>query len=107
PDRIMRLGRQFPGGVGYSISIQKYMAWRQNQAFEAMALHDFAAPGIHPGSGTPAQQVDAIHVSADYFKVFGVAPMNGRSFTGAEDLPGGPHVRVISYALWGSSLVSG
>jgi putative ABC transport system permease protein len=104
PDRIMRLGRLFPQGVGYSISIPKYMAWRRSQAFEAMALHDFAALGMNLGSGTPPQQVDAIHVSADYFKVFGVAPMNGRSFTGAEDLPGGPHVAVISYGLWRSRL---
>ena len=104
PDRIMRLGRQFPQGVGYSISIPKYMAWRQNEAFEAMALHDFAALSMNLGSGTPPQQVDAIHVSADYFKVFGVAPMSGRSFMGAEDLPGGPHVAVISYGLWRSRL---
>jgi predicted permease len=104
PDRIMRLGRQFPQGVGYSISIPKYMAWRQNEAFEAMALHDFAALSMNLGLGTPPQQVDAIHVSTDYFKVFGVAPMSGRSFRGAEDLPGGPHVAVISYGLWRSRL---
>jgi putative ABC transport system permease protein len=30
PDRIMKLGRQFRTGVGYSNSIPKYMAWRQN-----------------------------------------------------------------------------
>jgi putative ABC transport system permease protein len=104
PDRIMRLGRLFPQGVGYSISIPKYMAWRRSQAFEAMALHDFASLGMSLGSGTPPQQVNAIHVSADYFKVFGVAPMNGRSFTEAEDLPGGPPVAVISYGLWHSRL---
>jgi putative ABC transport system permease protein len=104
PDRIMRLGRLFPQGVGYSISIPKYMAWRRSQAFEAMALHDFASLGMNLGSGNPPQQVNAIHVSADYFKVFGVAPMNGRSFTAAEDLPGGPPVAVISYGLWQSRL---
>ena len=30
PDRIMKLGRQFRTGVGYSNSIPKYMVWRQN-----------------------------------------------------------------------------
>jgi putative ABC transport system permease protein len=104
PDRIMRLGRLFPQGVGYSISIPKYMAWRRSQAFEAIALHDFASLGMNLGSGNPPQQVDAIHVSADYFRVFGVAPMSGRGFTDAEDLPGGPHVAVISYGLQQSRL---
>src|SRR5580704_2334045 len=33
PDRIMKLGRKFSNGVGYSISIPKFMAWRRNQAF--------------------------------------------------------------------------
>src|SRR5262245_56037845 len=65
PDRIMRLGRQFPQGVGYSISIPKYMAWRRSDSFEAMALHDFAPLGMSLGSGSPPEQVNVIHVSAD------------------------------------------
>jgi hypothetical protein len=35
PDRIVKIGRQFRDGVGYSNSIPKYMAWRHNQALEA------------------------------------------------------------------------
>ena len=34
PDRIVRVGRQFPGGNGWSNSIPKYMTWRQNDVFE-------------------------------------------------------------------------
>ena len=30
PDRIMKIGRKFPQGNGYSTSIPKYMVWRQN-----------------------------------------------------------------------------
>src|SRR5204862_6926506 len=41
PARIMKVSRQFPNGVGTSCSIPKYMAWRQNDVFEAMALYDF------------------------------------------------------------------
>jgi putative ABC transport system permease protein len=102
PDRIMKLGRQFRGGVGYSNSIPKFMAWRRNQLFEAMALYDFGALGMNLGSGTPPQQVNVLHVSADYFKVFGVSPMAGRTFTLDEDLPGGPAVAVLGYPLWQS-----
>ncbi|HEX2457174.1 MAG TPA: hypothetical protein VHI99_25975, partial [Vicinamibacterales bacterium] len=53
PDRIMKLGRQFRTGVGYSNSIPKYMAWRQNDVFDAMALYDFGALAMNMGSGNP------------------------------------------------------
>ena len=39
PDRVMRVGRKFPNGVGYSTSIPKYMTWRHNDVFEALALY--------------------------------------------------------------------
>ena len=102
PDRIMKLGRQFRTGVGYSNSIPKFMAWRQNQVFEALTLYDFGALAMTLGSGDPPQQVNAVHVSSEYFKVFGVAPIVGRAFTPAEDLPSGPPVAVIGYGLWQS-----
>src|SRR5262245_53880411 len=70
PDRIMRLGRMFKDGVGYSVSVPKYNAWRRNDVFAAMALSDFGALAMNLGSGDPPQQVSAIHVSADYFTVF-------------------------------------
>src|SRR4029079_7014807 len=96
PDRMMKLGRQFRTGVGYSNSIPKYMAWRQNDVFEALALYDFGALAMNVGSGSPPETVKALHVSGDYFKVFGVSPVAGRTFLPSEDLPNGPAVAVIS-----------
>jgi predicted permease len=107
PDRIMKLGRQFRTGVGFSISIPKYMVWRQNDVFESMALYDFAALAVTLGSGSPPQQVRGLHVSADYFRVFGVSPIAGRTFTQAEDMPGGPAAAVISYGVWQSRFGGG
>ena len=100
PDRIMKLGRQFRTGVGYSNSIPKYMAWRQNDAFDAMALYDFGALAMNVGSSDPPQTVKGLRVSADYFKVFGVSTIAGRTFSQEEDLPNGPAVTVISYNVW-------
>jgi predicted permease len=99
PDRIMKLGRQFRTGVGYSNSIPKYMAWRQNDVFDALALYDFGALAMNVGSGNPPQTVKGLHVSGDYFKVFGVSPVAGRTFTQGEDLPNGPAVALISYGV--------
>src|SRR6266542_3163134 len=53
PDRIMRLGRQFRAGIGWSNSIPKYMAWRRNEVFDSMALYDFAALAMNLGSDPP------------------------------------------------------
>src|SRR4030095_82519 len=99
PDRIMKLGRQFRTGVGYSNSIPKYMAWRQNDGFDGLALYDFGALAMNVGSGDPPQSLKGLRVSADYFKVFGVSPVVGRTFSQNEDLPNGPPVTVISYAV--------
>src|SRR4030095_5709256 len=63
PDRIMKLGRQGRTGVGYSNSIPKYMAWRQNDVFDALTLYDFGALAMNVGSGNPPQTVKGARVS--------------------------------------------
>src|SRR5271170_3091312 len=91
-DRIMRIQRAFRGEVngGGSVSTPKFMAWKKaNQTFAAMALYDFSGPGLNLGSGDRPQQIKGIHVSAEYFQVFGVAPTAGRTFLPEEDQPNG------------------
>ncbi len=103
-DRIMRVGRSYRGGgLGWSNSIPKYMVWRQNQAFQSMTLYSDSS-GMAFGMSDRPPQVKAQHVSAGYFSVFGVFPILGRTYTEAEDLPGGPPVAVIGYGLWQSQL---
>src|SRR3954466_1324922 len=63
PDRIMKLGRRYPSGVSDSTSIPKYMVWRQNDVFEAMAIYDFGALAMNLGSGNPPEPVKGAHVS--------------------------------------------
>ena len=105
PDRLMQLGRLYPGpGYGWSNSIPKYMAWRHNDVFEAMALFGQGGPGMNLGAGDRPEQVKALRASDGYFKVFGVAPMMGRTYTPAEDLPGGAKVAVVTYDLWQNRL---
>ena len=47
PDRMVKLGRKFPQGAGYSNSIPKYMAWRHNNVFAVMAAYDQGGPGLN------------------------------------------------------------
>ncbi len=105
-ERIVQLGRQFPQGRGSSNSIPKYMEWRKNHVFEAIALSDGSGPGFNLGTGDRPEQVKGSHASREYFQVFGAAPRLGRTFTEAEDLPNGPDVAVLSDALWKSRFAS-
>jgi predicted permease len=100
PDRLMRVCRQFPNGLGCSESIPRFMTARGTQLFEAIAAYDFAGPGLNLGGGDRPEQVKGIHVTADYFRVFAASTTIGRTFNADEDRPGGPHVAVLSYGLW-------
>jgi predicted permease len=102
PDRLMKIGRKYPQGVGYSNSIPKYMVWRHNSVFSAMTIYDFAGPGMNLTNGDRPEQIKGIHVSSDYFKVFGIGPAIGRTFTTSEDSPNGSKAVLISDRIWRS-----
>ena len=100
-DRLVRMGLKFPDGIGNSVSIPKFMAWRNNtHAFQYSCAYDFAGPGLNLSGGSMPELVKGIHVSAEFFPVFGVTPELGRAFTAEEDKPNGPHVAVMSHGLW-------
>jgi predicted permease len=48
------------------------------------------------------QRANGAHVSANLFRVLGVAPLLGRDFAQADERPGAPAVAMLSYALWQS-----
>ena len=103
PDRIARLGRQFPGNFGNSVSVPKFMTWRAaNHSFSAMALYGLFGQAMNLGTGDPPRQVRGQQVSRGYFQVFGVTPVLGRGFSEAEDLPGGARTAMLGHGLWQS-----
>ncbi|MBV8863901.1 MAG: hypothetical protein JO210_00715, partial [Acidobacteriaceae bacterium] len=57
PDQLVKLGRKYPQGEGYSNSIPKYMAWRQNHVFSTMAIYDEGGPGLNLSNGDRPEQV--------------------------------------------------
>jgi predicted permease len=73
---------------------------RQSQIFENVTAYDFGGPGVNLTGGDQPEQVQAIHVSAAYFRLFGAPFELGRGFTADEDRPNGGRVAVISHALW-------
>jgi putative ABC transport system permease protein len=66
--------------------------------FERLAVADRWQPALVAAGGDP-ERLTGDRVSADYFRVLGVAPALGRDFDAADDLPGGPLVAVVSAGL--------
>jgi predicted permease len=101
PDRLVELELTSPQGSGDVTSIPKFNVWReQTDVFDSVAAYDFSGPGINLTGGDRPELIKGIHVSADYFRVFGAPVALGRTFTPEEDRPGGPAVVVISNGLW-------
>jgi putative ABC transport system permease protein len=100
-DRLVQLMISSEGSPGNITSIPKYMVWReQNRVLEDISAYDFGGPGINLTGGDRPEQIKGIHVSASYFRLFGVRMVAGRTFSEEEDRPGGGHVAVISNGLW-------
>ena len=73
---------------------------QQTGIFQQVAAYDFGNAGLNLTGGDHPQQLHAVHVSADYFPLFGASVIAGRTFTASEDSPNGGHVTVLSYGLW-------
>jgi putative ABC transport system permease protein len=76
-----------------------YSAWAKEAAsFESMAAAWAGAAELE--FGREPQRAQLWRVSASFFQTVGVQPVVGRSFTGAEDRPGGGAVALLGYDLW-------
>jgi putative ABC transport system permease protein len=102
-DRIVQLVIHVPDGDRIC-SIPELMAMREasGRLLEDFAAYDFSSTAVNLTGGERPEQVKGIHVSANYFTLFGTSIAKGELFTASEDRPGGPHVVAISYGLWQS-----
>ena len=84
-----------------------FLAWRDRQhSFEHVAVLDGAGGSFAlSGMGAP-ERIPGVGVSADFFSIFGIAPLKGRGFLPGEDRPGAPGVVVISEQFWRDHLDS-
>ena len=100
-DRIVVLMNSSPQGSGPAASVPKYNIWRrQTQVLEDVAAYDTGGPGLNLAGGGRPEQVKGIHVSREFFSLFGGRTALGRTFTAGEDSPGGRTVVVLSNGLW-------
>jgi predicted permease len=101
PDRLVWMNETGPEVANRSVSYPNFVDWQaRNTSFEAMSpFRGWSATMM--GTDQPLD-LNARIVGADYFKVMGVAPLLGRSFTLDDDKPGANPVTILSYGFWQS-----
>jgi predicted permease len=77
---------------------------KENKTFESMSIS--RAFGFSLVGTGEAERVNARYVTADFFKVFGLTPVVGRTFTPREDQRGATPVVLISEELWARKFAS-
>jgi putative ABC transport system permease protein len=101
PESLVMLMNTGPQGSSAAANVPKFNIWRQQtRIFEAVAGFDQAGAGLNLTGGNDPEQLQGVHVTQDYFRLFGAPILAGRAFTAAEDSPNGGHVAVLSYGLW-------
>src|SRR5215470_9142088 len=108
PQQLVVVGTHQRGESGMSpMGTADFLAWRDHQqSFEQVAVFDGAGGSYSlSGMGTP-ERISGVGVSANFFSVFGVAPLKGRGFNPGEDIPGAPAVVVVSESFWRNHLNS-
>lgn len=76
-----------------------FFDWRsRTRAFETSAVFHSGSASL-TGSGEP-EQVRGWRVTADFFRLLGVAPMLGRDFQAADDRPGAAPTVILTHGLW-------
>jgi predicted permease len=100
-ESLMWIGQQYSSGMMVAAGEPKFLFWRDNnQSFEAMAATQGLGGGCNLAGGDEAEYVDGVRVSVDFFRVLGVNPAIGRTFTQEEDTEGGDRVVIMSDGLW-------
>jgi predicted permease len=99
PDHLVTLHENKPNFEGGSVSYSNFRDWQKdNRTFSSVALargYAFSLTGLGD-----AEQVTGEFVSSDFFRVLGVKPMIGRTFTQDEEPVGAGPVALISEGLW-------
>ena len=98
PDRVVAPVEWWHDLAG-SVSAGNYIDWRdQATGFDALAAEQYSP--INLSEGQTPERVMAGRVTSNFFAVFGVRPILGRTFRPDEDQPGQDQVAILSEALW-------
>jgi putative ABC transport system permease protein len=99
PGRLMMIWGFGTDGLRSHIAFHTYRELAErSRSFEAIAVTKLWQPTLV--SAREPERFDGQFVSAGYFRVLGVPPFLGRDFEPSDDRLKGPHVVILSDALW-------
>jgi len=99
PARLVRITESEADRHLVNISYLDYLDWKRlNTVLSSMDVFSGGNFLLNTPSGT--EPVPAVHVSAGFFRTLGVTPALGRDFYPSEQVPGGPHIVMLSYGAW-------
>ena len=100
PDRIVQFWLKSTEGSVPSASIPDFRFWlQQAEAVDDISAYDLGEGVLGLTSGIP-EEVHGVHVTSNYFRLFGAPFVLGRTFSADEDRAGSAKVVVLSYWLW-------
>lgn len=101
PERIVWLWDTMPQLSTAPTSLPDFLGWKeQNRSFEYLAAFQSGSMFVDAGDTTTDTPVGL--VTPEFFSVFRVSPILGRTFTNEETLPGRFRLAVLSHAMWQS-----
>jgi len=104
-ERIAIIGNSYPKAGAANLranAVPDYFdRLRETTAFQEQAFYNNASVNIDQNGA--ATRVRAMNVTPSFFRVLGVKPLLGRTFTEAEGEPGNQLKIVLSYGLWQSA----
>src|SRR5262245_24117294 len=99
PDQLVWLWDTLPKLPTAPTSVPEFLDWKdQNSSFEHMAA--FQGGNIFVDDGNGVEDTPIGLVTLDFFSVFGVKPLLGRTFTEEETQPGRHRVILLGQSLW-------
>ena len=101
PERLVGIHETVPsrGADRIPVSPPTFLDWRnQSSTFESLSAMAYMGYNL-TGQGE-ARRLNAARVSANFFQMLGVNPVNGRAFAPDEETVGRHRVAIVSRSLW-------
>jgi len=100
-ERLVQIGRSLKEGPSYTMSYARFRFFEQNnRTLESLAAYDVVGSSLNVALGDTPELLQSNRVTANFFRVLGINPMQGRSFTPDDDKPGAAPIAVISHTAW-------
>jgi putative ABC transport system permease protein len=100
-ERIVQTEKVTTTGSSYTASTSLFLYWRDHtRTLQDLAAYSVLPVGFNLAERAMPERIPGLRVSADFFRVLGVAPRLGRNFTKEDDQPGSQHVAILAESLW-------